>query len=102
MSKLKESTRMFKSFRASRLSVLIFLLLIAGLTTGILNAQRRQSSAAAEAPKDEANPLKALLWRSIGPFRGGRVTAVACVACQPLVFYFRGSGRRVSHTCPGG
>ena len=29
----------------------------------------------------------ALRWRSIGPYRGGRVTAVAGIASQPLVYY---------------
>ena len=31
-------------------------------------------------------------WRSIGPSRGGRVTAVAGVVGQPLVYYFGGTG----------
>src|SRR2546426_1825304 len=37
----------------------------------------------------------ALHWRSIGPYRGGRVTAVAGVATQPFVYYMgatRGGG----------
>src|SRR5207245_1341814 len=32
--------------------------------------------------------LKALQWRSIGPHRGGRSTAVAGVTSQQSVFYF--------------
>ena len=32
--------------------------------------------------------LKGLQWRSIGPYRGGRSTAVAGVTSQPNVFYF--------------
>jgi hypothetical protein len=31
--------------------------------------------------------LEALRWRNIGPFRGGRVTTVAGVPGQPLVYY---------------
>ena len=34
----------------------------------------------------------ALKWRSIGPYRGGRVTAVAGVATQPLVYYMGATG----------
>jgi photosystem II stability/assembly factor-like uncharacterized protein len=35
-----------------------------------------------------ANQLSGLEWRSIGPFRGGRVTAVAGVAGDPNTYYF--------------
>src|SRR3954468_10663 len=34
------------------------------------------------------NMFQGLRWRSIGPFRGGRVKAVAGVPSQPNVFYF--------------
>src|SRR3984893_12126668 len=34
----------------------------------------------------------ALRWRSIGPYRGGRVTAVAGIATQPLVYYMGSTG----------
>ncbi|MGE5156461.1 MAG: WD40/YVTN/BNR-like repeat-containing protein [Betaproteobacteria bacterium] len=42
---------------------------------------------AAELPRVDARFLSALEWRSIGPFRGGRVTAVAGDPDDPLVFY---------------
>jgi photosystem II stability/assembly factor-like uncharacterized protein len=35
---------------------------------------------------------QALAWRNIGPFRGGRVTAVAGVPSQPLTFYMGATG----------
>jgi photosystem II stability/assembly factor-like uncharacterized protein len=38
--------------------------------------------------QNDSNPLPALRWRNIGPFRGGRTRAVAGVASQPNVFYF--------------
>ena len=38
------------------------------------------------------NPFKPLAYRQIGPFRGGRVTAVAGVPTQPLVYYFGATG----------
>jgi photosystem II stability/assembly factor-like uncharacterized protein len=42
--------------------------------------------------------LKALHWRSIGPYRGGRVTAVAGVPGQPLVYYLGATGGGVWKT----
>jgi photosystem II stability/assembly factor-like uncharacterized protein len=41
---------------------------------------------------------QALRWRSIGPYRGGRVTAVAGVATQPFVYYMGGTGGGVWKT----
>jgi photosystem II stability/assembly factor-like uncharacterized protein len=40
----------------------------------------------AEPPKQDFSSL--LRWRNLGPFRGGRVRAVAGVPSQPNVFYF--------------
>ncbi len=45
---------------------------------------------------------KALRWRGIGPYRGGRVTAVAGVAGQPLVYYMGATGGGVWKTDDGG
>src|SRR5206468_7187417 len=59
----------------------------------------------AQAPESPAfNPtlFKALRWRSIGPYRGGRVTAVAGVAGQPLVYYMGATGGGVWKTDDGG
>src|SRR5437773_7209216 len=44
----------------------------------------------------------ALEWREIGPFRGGRSTAVAGHAGQPYTFYFGGTGGGVWKTTDGG
>lgn len=46
--------------------------------------------------------FKDLKWRSIGPFRGGRVVAVAAPASQRNVFYFGGTGGGVWKTTDGG
>src|ERR1041385_6416922 len=62
------------------------------------DAQRRQTAATASA----SDALKVLQWRQIGPFRGGRSTAVAGVASQPMVFYFGGVGGGVWKTSDGG
>jgi photosystem II stability/assembly factor-like uncharacterized protein len=42
--------------------------------------------------------LKTLRWRSIGPYRGGRVTAVAGVPGQPRVYYLGATGGGVWKT----
>src|SRR5262249_40929440 len=46
--------------------------------------------------------FKALRWRSIGPFRGGRVTAVAGVPGQPLIYYMGATGGGVWKTDDAG
>jgi photosystem II stability/assembly factor-like uncharacterized protein len=45
---------------------------------------------------------RAMKWRNIGPFRGGRSTAVAGVPNQPLIYYFGGTGGGVWKTEDGG
>lgn len=42
--------------------------------------------------------FQGLHWRNIGPFRGGRVTAVTGVVGQPLTFYFGATGGGVWKT----
>src|SRR5207247_2421431 len=44
------------------------------------------------------NLAGALHWRSIGPYRGGRVTAVAGVATRPFVYYMGATGGGVWKT----
>ena len=56
---------------------------------------------AAQAPVDSAR-FNDLHWRMIGPWRGGRVTAVAGHADQPHTFYFGGTGGGVWKTTDGG
>ena len=66
-------------------------------------AQRRSSAApAVPAALVDTSLYNALEWREIGPFRGGRVTAVAGHADQPLTFYFGGTGGGVWKTTDGG
>ncbi len=45
---------------------------------------------------------QAMRWRCIGPYRGGRVTAVAGVSSQPYVYYFGATGGGVWKTQDGG
>ena len=62
---------------------------------------------AASQPQVTASPLasatiEAMRWRHIGPFRGGRVVAVAGDPRDRLVFYFGSTGGGVWKTIDGG
>ncbi|HAF14788.1 MAG TPA: hypothetical protein DHU55_10395 [Blastocatellia bacterium] len=92
-------TSLDKCYTSACLAALFLLAAITVSTSG--QAQQRQTSTTASAAND-ADPLKALQWRLIGPFRGGRVTAVSGVASQPLVYYFGGTGGGVWKTSDGG
>ena len=61
-------------------------------------------SAQATTPATQAapDPFANLQYRMIGPFRGGRVTAVAGVPSQPNVYYFGATGGGVWKTTDGG
>src|SRR4051812_45180678 len=48
------------------------------------------------------DPLKALQYRLIGPFRGGRVGAVTGVPSQPNVYYYGSTGGGVWKSTDGG
>jgi photosystem II stability/assembly factor-like uncharacterized protein len=85
--------------RSNSLRSFIVLLFAITLVTIVGYGQRRQAGSASSSPSDS---LKVLQWRSIGPYRGGRSTAVAGVASQPMVFYFGGVGGGVFKTTDGG
>src|SRR5262245_57336100 len=77
---------------------LAMLVLAAPLLAPSSFAASRAASPGAIAPER----LQSLQWRSIGPYRGGRVTAVAGVVGQSRVFYFGGTGGGVWKTTDGG
>ncbi len=52
-------------------------------------------------PYDPAR-FKAMEWREVGPFRGGRVAAVEGIASQPNTYYFGSVGGGVWKTTDGG
>jgi len=54
----------------------------------------------AQTPEDKL--FKAVTWRQIGPFRGGRVLAVAGAPSQPKTFYFGSVAGGVWKTTDGG
>jgi photosystem II stability/assembly factor-like uncharacterized protein len=64
------------------------------LLGGYLGATKPKSST----PLYSLELYQALRWRCIGPFRGGRVTAVAGVPGHPLVFYMGATGGGVWKT----
>jgi len=53
-------------------------------------------------PPKQPDLLKALQYRSIGPYRGGRSVAVTGVRSQPFVFYYGATGGGVWKTTDGG
>lgn len=53
-------------------------------------------------PAQDLTLLKSLKWRSIGPYRGGRVTTVAGVDSQPNTFYYGATGGGIWKTTDGG
>ncbi len=93
---------MFKTFSASRYLTVTCLFLVSAFAAIPAVAQQKPTPTAAASPASDSDPLKAMQWRLIGPFRGGRVTAVAGVASQPMVFYFGATGGGVWKTTDGG
>ena len=53
-------------------------------------------------PAATSNRFKALRWRNVGPFRGGRSVAVAGDPTKPLVFYFGAANGGVWKTTNAG
>lgn len=66
--------------------------LLIALAAAAHAAPARPGGAAAAADPLDQRQLAGLEWRNIGPFRGGRVTAVAGVVGQRNVYYFGGTG----------
>jgi photosystem II stability/assembly factor-like uncharacterized protein len=60
------------------------------------------SAGFARSQQFDPNLYAGMKWRLIGPFRGGRVLAVAGVAGQPNVYYFGAVGGGVWKTTDGG
>ena len=60
------------------------------------------AAAAQQAEGEAKGPWKALQYRLVGPFRGGRVVAVSGVVGQPDTYYFGGASGGVWKTTDGG
>ncbi|HEU4768869.1 MAG TPA: hypothetical protein VFS77_15905, partial [Pyrinomonadaceae bacterium] len=83
---------MFKTLCASRKSVILCLITLCAVST-------YAASTYAQTPTPN---VKALEYRSIGPYRGGRSAAVAGVPSQPFVYYYGATGGGVWKTTDGG
>lgn len=57
---------------------------------------------ASKKPKSLSDQLGGMSYRSIGPWRAGRVVAVSGVRGKPLVYYFGSCGGGVWKTSDGG
>jgi photosystem II stability/assembly factor-like uncharacterized protein len=66
------------------------------------NEQEAQNTANSQNTTIDPTLLNALEWRSIGPYRGGRVVAVAGDPVHQQVFYFGSTGGGVWKTNDGG
>ncbi|MGZ3627323.1 MAG: WD40/YVTN/BNR-like repeat-containing protein [Ktedonobacteraceae bacterium] len=76
-----------------------------GIENAAVNPLQNSSSNASSSkqqPLIDPSLLHSLEWRLIGPFRGGRVVAVAGDPAHPLVFYFGSTGGGVWKTTDGG
>src|SRR6185437_15997894 len=69
---------------------------------GPLPLPRGGEMADTDAPTIASDRLHALEWRLIGPFRGGRVVAVAGDPARDQVFYMGSTGGGVWKTTDGG
>ncbi|HKA58522.1 MAG TPA: exo-alpha-sialidase, partial [Gemmatimonadales bacterium] len=67
-----------------------------------LSAQKPSKRPSVQPSVIDTSLYGALKWREIGPFRGGRVTAVAGHDDEPYVYYFGGTGGGVWKTTDGG
>ncbi|MGH2451274.1 MAG: WD40/YVTN/BNR-like repeat-containing protein [Candidatus Limnocylindria bacterium] len=64
---------------------------------------RRQAPARSSARQNaQGSPFESLEWRLVGPYRGGRVVAVAGHPTDRLTFYFGSTGGGVWKTTDGG
>jgi photosystem II stability/assembly factor-like uncharacterized protein len=84
----------------SPLSALGALLWVAAAPGAAQRAPKAAPSPGAAAPSDAA--LAGLRWRLVGPFRGGRVGAVAGDPTKPLVFYMGAANGGVWKTTNAG
>ncbi len=73
---------------ASPIASLITGVALTGCVSGEFLEGSTISPLAAEYPSVDSSFLSALKWRFVGPYRGGRVVAVAGDVNDPLVHYF--------------
>lgn len=79
----------------SPILLIVLLIVVAGLLPEQRVSVQAQSDSNVVVPLSHYRDLK---WRSVGPHRGGRVTAVAGVRTQPSTFYMGATGGGVWKT----
>ncbi len=84
--------RFRRTFPGLCAAVTLILLAPAGGVAAAAKAKPAAGPAAAAKPAVDPALFQGMAWRNIGPFRGGRATAVAGVAQDPLTYYFGSSG----------
>lgn len=77
---------------------LVIFFFFPGAGQNLLSGQKRSKVDSVYNPE----LFKALEWRCIGPYRGGRVTAVAGIPQKPLIYYHGATGGGVWKTEDGG
>ncbi len=89
------------SVQSRRPVVAAFVVVLACAGTVTARADQRRpagSTSAAAAPAVDPKAFQALEWRNVGPFRGGRATAVVGVPSQPRTYYMGATGGGVWKT----
>ena len=81
----------------------LLLLLSCSLAVVLAAAPKKPATTASTAANTpDASILKAMQWREVGPFRGGRADAVEGIAGDHETYYFGATGGGVWKTTDGG
>ncbi|WP_228713723.1 WD40/YVTN/BNR-like repeat-containing protein [Arundinibacter roseus] len=85
-----------------RTLLMILLVLVVQITTAQKKSRQLQAEQPATATVNYSKLFKAVKWRSIGPFRGGRSVAVSGVNSDPLTYYMGTTGGGLWKTSDAG
>ncbi len=88
-----------RSLLPSTLAALVFILLVVATLSLPLQAQ---TTTPEEAAQIDPSLFSSMRWRSIGPYRAGRVSAVAGISGDPSTYYMGTPGGGVWKTTDGG
>jgi photosystem II stability/assembly factor-like uncharacterized protein len=93
-----------RSVLLSPLPLAVALVLLLGSPLAAAKPRKAGSPAPASPGKPAVDPVlfKAMKWREVGPYRGGRVAAVTGLAGDRETYYFGGTGGGVWKTTDGG
>lgn len=100
-NKRKSASQRRSSMKTSRVLVLTLSILVLA-SFGIFLQSGGQALKEKKPAIIDLNLYKAMEWRCIGPYRGGRVTAVAGIPSLPYTYFFGATGGGVWKTDDGG